>query len=322
VVEFADKNRPSSSPLADEDVTKCDVFSESLNGKQTEKSKYIDSERKCAKYSTTQKAQVHTHAREKPFRCEMCGKCYLCRSHLLTHNHIHKVEKVLRCDICGTSSKEAGELVAHNHICTGDKSFKCEICVKGFAANGTLVTHRRIHTGEKPFVCEMCGKAFAVSSSLVQHQRTHTGERPFRCDVCNKAFACSGHLVNCHCIHTRDKPFICSICNKGVAESGPLVKHHRLHIGERPCTCDICGKGFGVVAVWSVIRERILGRNRFHVIYGINLFHGVDISLHVCVHIVVTRLLYVIFVPNDAQNLACLSNACVSIAKRNHSSVI
>jgi hypothetical protein len=96
VVEFADKNRPSSSPSADEDVTKRDVFSESLKGKHTEKSKYIDSERECAKYSTTQNAKVYTYARENPFKCEMCGKGYLYRNHLLTHNRIHTGEKSVK----------------------------------------------------------------------------------------------------------------------------------------------------------------------------------------------------------------------------------
>ena len=167
VVEFTDKNRCSSSALADEDVTKCDVFSASLKEKHSEKSKYTDSERECVKYSNMQNAKSHTHAWEKPFQCKTCGKGYFYRSHLLTHNCIHKGEKVLTCDICGTSFKEPSDLLTHCRIHTGDKPFRCQFCGKGFAANGTLVTHIRIHTGDKPFVCEMCGKAFSVSSSLV-----------------------------------------------------------------------------------------------------------------------------------------------------------
>jgi hypothetical protein len=53
VVECADDNRPTSSTLAD-DVTKCDAFGASLKeGKHSEKSKYTESEREYAKYSTT-----------------------------------------------------------------------------------------------------------------------------------------------------------------------------------------------------------------------------------------------------------------------------
>jgi hypothetical protein len=91
VVECANDNRPSSLTLAD-DVTKCASLKE---GKHSEKSKCTESERECAKYSITRNVRSHTHAREKPFKCETCGKGYLYRSHVLTHNCIHIEEKVL-----------------------------------------------------------------------------------------------------------------------------------------------------------------------------------------------------------------------------------
>ena len=72
MAECADDNRPSSSTLAD-DVTECDADGASLKeGKHSEKSKYTESERECAKYSTTRNAKSHTHAREKPVVKVIC----------------------------------------------------------------------------------------------------------------------------------------------------------------------------------------------------------------------------------------------------------
>ncbi|XP_069604887.1 oocyte zinc finger protein XlCOF22-like isoform X2 [Ranitomeya imitator] len=181
---------------------------------------------------------------KKSFSCSECGKCFIKKSHFVTHQRIHTGEKPFSCSECGKCFAHKGNLVAHQITHTGEKPFSCSECGKCFRHKGNLVLHQVTHTGKMPFSCSECAKCFARKSHFVRHQRTHTGEKPFSCSECGKCFNRKSELVIHHRTHTGENAFSCSECGKCFNKKSELVIHHRTHTGEKPFSCSECGKCF------------------------------------------------------------------------------
>ena len=112
--------------------------------------------------------------REKPYKCNECGKAYLKGSYLIKHQAIHIREKSHKCEVCDKLFDQSSQLARHLKIHSEVKCYKCNECGKTFTDSSNLKRHQKIHTGKKLFKCDICDKVFRGSEQLAVHQRVHS----------------------------------------------------------------------------------------------------------------------------------------------------
>ncbi|PNF25392.1 hypothetical protein B7P43_G09777 [Cryptotermes secundus] len=213
---------------------------------------------KC--FSTASALRVHvtgTHLGCRSYQCEICGKGFIQKNHLIRHMKVHNNSKDVRsakpflCGKCPRTFKTKSRLESHTrveHIEPGERPYSCEICNKRFAGRSTVIYHRRAHTGERPHCCSTCGKKFMRPDALRQHITSHTGERRHQCSVCSRKFATRStlnkHIQSHKETEEKETTFSCNVCHKGFQSETQLSLHSPVHNGCRPLRCHVCSKSF------------------------------------------------------------------------------
>ncbi|XP_058976201.1 zinc finger protein 28 homolog [Musca domestica] len=162
---------------------------------------------------------------KKSYQCQHCDRAFDRIYDIESHYNIHSDVKPFKCEVCGKCFRQKNILTTHQTLHFG-KKVECPQCDKKFARRSQLILHSRMHRDEKPFVCEYedCKAAFRQRQHLVDHTFIHTGEKQFECSTCSKAFQTrkrlQDHLYKVHSGHR----YSCYMCEK------TFLKPHLLKI--------------------------------------------------------------------------------------------
>ncbi|KAK5646433.1 hypothetical protein RI129_004897 [Pyrocoelia pectoralis] len=233
--------------LSFEKLTICNNLDSSQNSIKMEKDEEnLLNDSKSHISSNEKKALDEQTDKQKPFKCNDCGKLFSQLRNYKYHRSIHEGTKEFsaRCPECGKIFNDKGYLSSHLKIHRDRKEYACPNCPKRFNQRVAYNMHMRIHTGLKPHECVTCGKSFSRKMLLKQHQRVHTGERPYSCPECGKSFADRSNMSLHARLHSGVKPYECNLCSKSFTKKHHLKTHMNFHTGLKPYSCEKCGLSF------------------------------------------------------------------------------
>lgn len=91
----------------------------------------------------------------------------------ICYRYIHSKEKPFKCNECGKGFCQSRTLAVHKILHMEESPHKCQVCSRSFNQRSNLKTHLLTHTDHKPYECNSCGKVFRRNCDLRRHALTH-----------------------------------------------------------------------------------------------------------------------------------------------------
>ncbi|XP_063361810.1 zinc finger protein 90-like [Cydia amplana] len=102
------------------------------------------------------------------YECDICHMKFN-RKGVLSRHISHRKQRPFKCEECGKSFTNATTHRNHQVIHTGVKNFRCEVCDVAFSRSEYLRKHMVSHTKERNHPCRFCGRRFGRTD----HRRKH-----------------------------------------------------------------------------------------------------------------------------------------------------
>ena len=130
-------------------------------------SKLFPSEKHRDKHEKT------VHATEQAYQCDECPRNYKHPSSLHKHRlsqHRDREERKFKCGYCGKAFITKEKLKTHERTHTGERCHGCSHCGMLFTDQSSLARHRKIHEGGSKYQCDLCPKEYSQSYDVVKHK--------------------------------------------------------------------------------------------------------------------------------------------------------
>lgn len=170
-----------------------------------------------------------TNSEKNSLFCSCCGKKFLSKNAVETHEDAMKKDLSYICGFCGERMKTENVLKRHitdTHL--NEPKFKCDLCDMRFKRKAGLISHTYSHSNYRPFKCKKadCSAAFTSSFTLKKHESVHSEKRNFSCQICPKTFKSISHRISHMKHHKKFKPHRCK-CEASFFTKRALTTHLR-----------------------------------------------------------------------------------------------
>jgi uncharacterized Zn-finger protein len=103
--------------------------------------------------------------------CQLCGKLYSNKAHLMRHMTSHTNLRPYKCDICHLAFRNTSRLKRHKETHSGIKPYKCPLCEIKVSRKEHLKRHLIVHMDVRPYKCSLCQFTGRRIDVMKQHIR-------------------------------------------------------------------------------------------------------------------------------------------------------